>query len=263
MHEFYINKPSVVHQIDARVKLIFTLGFIISVGLLPEEAWAAYILNLYLILSISLASHVGYGLVLKRSLLALPFILAAAPLIYTGPLPHIPIVVGEDVMIHLSPTGSIRFLAITAKSWLCIQAAVLLVATTQFTEIVTAMKQMQVPAVFTSIIDLMWRYLFVIVEEAQRLMRARLSRSSDADHATHTLRFIFWQARVTGGMAGSLFLRSLERSDRVYAAMLSRGYSGELLPYERVPLSKKNWKILGGGLCTVMLILMIGLLVGG
>jgi len=263
VHEFYVKRPSAIHQIDARVKLIFILVFIIFAGLLPDEAWAAYILDLSLILSLALASQVGYRVVFKRSLLVLPILLAALPLIFFGPKPHISIELVHDIELNISQPGSTRFLAITVKSWLCIQAAVLLAATTQFTDIVTAMKQLRVPVIFTSIIDLMWRYLFIMIEEAQCLLRARSSRSAHDHRSPFNLRFLIWQARMTGGMAGSLFLRSLERSDRVYAAMLSRGYCGELLPAERLPLSKENWKILGGGIWVAGLIFLIGLLAGG
>ena len=38
-----------------------------------------------------------------------------------------------------------------------------------------------------------------------------------------------WRARIAGNMAGQLFLRSYERSDRIYNAMLSRGYRGHLM----------------------------------
>ena len=200
---------------DARVKLVFTLVFIIFVGLLPEKAWAAYILDFSLVVSIALISQIGYSLVLKRSLIALPFILAALPLIFTGPLPYLPIALEVGVNLHLSVPGCLRFLAIAAKSWICVQAAIVLAATTQFTAIVTAMKQMHVSVIFTSIIDLMWRYLFVIVEEAQRLMRARSSRSAVAFHSRHTPRFLFWQARVTGGMAGEDYINAKIKAELV------------------------------------------------
>jgi cobalt/nickel transport system permease protein len=71
-----------------------------------------------------------------------------------------------------------------------------------------------------------YRYLFTIMEEAQRLMRGRDSRSARVDgyRSGGTLR---WRARVAGNMVGTLFLRSYERSERVFAAMQARGYDGE------------------------------------
>jgi cobalt/nickel transport system permease protein len=64
-------------------------------------------------------------------------------------------------------------------------------------------------------------------------------------------------------MAGTLFLRSIERSDRVYAAMLSRGYSGELPRAESKSLTTKEWQTILFGLCMLFLIWIVGMLTGG
>jgi cobalt/nickel transport system permease protein len=71
-------------------------------------------------------------------------------------------------------------------------------------------------------ISFMYRYLFVLVDEAMRLQTAREARS------VGTGRNVVWRARVLGGMIGSLFIRSYERSERIYAAMLARGFAGEV-----------------------------------
>jgi len=69
----------------------------------------------------------------------------------------------------------------------------------------------------------------VLADETLRMIRARAARSGHSDRPE--LRpggSVTWRARVTGAMAGSLFLRAFERSDRIYVAMLSRGYNGEV-----------------------------------
>jgi cobalt/nickel transport system permease protein len=72
----------------------------------------------------------------------------------------------------------------------------------------------------------MYRYIFVIADEALRLFRAREARSANPEgKAAGSIR---WRASVLGGMIGSLFIRSYERSERIYAAMLSRGFDGEV-----------------------------------
>ena len=77
-----------------------------------------------------------------------------------------------------------------------------------------------------SIVAFMYRYVFVLVDEAQRLLRARAARSAGVGAGTGGT--IAWRARVSGGMAGSLFLRTYERSERIYLAMLARGFDGEV-----------------------------------
>ena len=66
----------------------------------------------------------------------------------------------------------------------------------------------------------MYRYLFVLVDEAQRLQTARESRSAGSGGT------VAWRARVLGGMVGSLFIRSYERSERIYAAMVGGASNG-------------------------------------
>ena len=75
-----------------------------------------------------------------------------------------------------------------------------------------------------AIVASMYRFLAVIGDEASRMRRARASRSAHA--ASGTGGSIVWRGRVTGALAGSLFIRAYERSERVHLAMLSRGFDG-------------------------------------
>jgi cobalt/nickel transport system permease protein len=263
LQELYANCHSIIHQLDARVKVIFTLAFIIFLSLTPFKAWPAYILFLTLILSVALLSRLGIGFVLMRALLALPFVLSAVPLIFSGPPPYVTVPVSQMFQVSYSPEGFGRFATIALKSWISVQAAILLAATTRFPDLLIAFKQLKVPKLFVAIIGLMWRYLFVISEEVTRMLRARSSRSATAPGTHHAGGTLVWRARVTGGMAGSLFLRSLERSDAVYAAMVSRGYNGELPPSETMILSRKDRRTLILGIWLLALLWVLGLLSGG
>lgn len=263
LRDLYTQKRSFVHQIDARVKVIFTLAFVIFLNLTPSGAWPAYILFLTLISSLTLLSRLGMGLILKRSLFALPFVLAALPLIFIGPAPQGQVTLLNGLQISYSVEGLSRFASIAVKSWVSVMAAVLLAAVTRFPDLLRALEQMKVPQLFVAIIGLMWRYLFVISDEVNRMLRARTSRSAVSPGQGHNGGTILWRARVTGGMAGSLFLRSIERSDRVYAAMLSRGYTGELPSHETSPLSRKDLLPLGLGIMLLILFWVLGVLTGG
>jgi cobalt/nickel transport system permease protein len=108
----------------------------------------------------------------------------------------------------------------------------------------------------------MWRYLFVLADEVMRLMRARASRSSHSGKpGTKTGGTLAWRAHVTGGMAGNLFLRSFERGDRIYVAMLARGYDGEVRSPTVTPLSRAHWGILATGMGVFGLLLAFAYLV--
>ena len=248
---------SALHRLDSRVKLVLALAFILTTALTPPGAWPVYILLTALVISLEMLSELGVGFFLKRALLALPFVLAALPLLFTvqGPeLARLPF------GLALSQPGLERFLSVLLKSWISVQAALLLATTTPFPGLMGAMRSIRIPRLLVAIIGLMWRYLFVMVDEAFRLIRARDSRSADSGAPGRRLGgSLGWRARVTGGMAGSLFLRSLERSDRIYMAMLARGYDGEVRALPRPPITRAGWLILFFGLGVLALLLLAGL----
>jgi cobalt/nickel transport system permease protein len=148
-------------------------------------------------------------------------------------------------------------------------------ASTPFPELLQAMRAVGIPRLLVSMFGMMWRYTFVLVDEALRLLRARAARSgSQSDQlgslvaAQGRLRLreggsLLWRARVTGGMAGNLLLRAFERSDRIYVSMLSRGYDGEIRLLPLQPLNATTRAILAAGLVLLGLLLSLGILFWG
>jgi len=251
----YRPKASLVHRLDARVKLVLALAFILSCALTPTGAWPIYFLLLALALAAAMLSELGIGFVLKRAALALPFVLAALPLVFTAPgelLLSIPL---GSIAINISGPGLERFLSIALKSWISVQAAIILASSTPFPELLAAMRAVRIPRLLVAIFALMWRYLFVLVDEVLRLTRARAARSGHSDRSDLRPGGSWtWRARVTGGMAGNLFMRALERSDRIYMAMVSRGYDGEVRTLSLPALGTTHWIILFAGLAFLALL---------
>jgi cobalt/nickel transport system permease protein len=249
----YLAISSPVHALDPRIKLALIILFIVSVALAPTGAWAAFILFFATVLSAVILSGISPWRILRRSLIALPFALAAFPLIFTTA--GVPIASFQLGSWILSPTASgiARFLSIAVKSWISVQAALLLSATTPFPDLLLALRAFRVPQLLVSVIGLMWRYLFVLADEAIRLMRAREARSG-AEPGSRSGGSVIWRARVTGGMVGSLFVRGFDRADRVYAAMLARGYDGETRALPVPPVAPMQFAILAAGILWFSLI---------
>ncbi len=257
----YRPKESPVHALDPRVKLILILAFILCTALTPQAAWPVYILLLSLAVSAAVLSELGVGYVLKRAALALPFVLAALPVIFTTSGASLFTLRLGGWSLDASLPGLERFLSIAVKSWISVQAAILLAATTSFPDLLVAMRAVRIPRLLVAIFGLMWRYLFVLVDEALRLLRARAARSgSSGDPKLKTGGSVIWRARVAGGMAGSLFLRGFERSDRIYMAMVSRGYDGEVRTMPLPELKLSHWLVLLSGLAVLVFLLLIAYL---
>jgi cobalt/nickel transport system permease protein len=229
----YHEKESFLHRLDPRVKVAVTAAFIISNALLPDGAWIAFALAWLFLLAINVLSRLGWGYTFKRSFVALPFALAAITVLFS--MPGQPLCafrfLGWDLTI--TDAGLLRFVSILIRSWLSVQIAILLVAVTRFPDLIHALEHLRVPAILTTIIAFLYRYLFVLVDEVFRLLRARESRSAAAPSTTlrtgaRVGRGVLWRSRIAGHMAGQLFLRSYERSDRIYNAMAARGYAGHM-----------------------------------
>lgn len=257
----YRPRVSPIHQLDPRVKLSLTLVFILTAALSPIGAWPVYILLFSLALSIVLLSALGVGYVLKRASLAFPFVLAALPVIFTIPgaaLVSLP--VGAWRLTATAP-GVERFVSVALKSWLSVQMAIVLAASTPFPDLLLAMRALRIPRLLVALFALMWRYLFVLADEALRLIRARAARSGQSDlPGMRSGGSVAWRGRVAGGMAGNLFLRAFERSDRIYMAMVSRGYDGEIRSLPLPAIGQSSWLTLAGGLAILGLILGFGLI---
>ncbi len=248
---------SLLHRLDPRVKVLLTVLFILSNALLPDGAWLAFVFSWLLILAANPMAHLGLDFTFRRSFVALPFALAAITAIFS--IPGKPLADWHVAGLTLIPTdmGLLRFVSILIRSWLSIQMAILLVATTQFPDLIHAFEHLRVPRILTTIIAFLYRYLFVLTDEVFRLMRAREARSATAMNR-RAGGSLLWRAKVTGNMAGQLFLRSYERSDRIYNAMLSRGYIGDLRTLNAHTMFRRDWLILCAGLGCLVIIQLIG-----
>jgi cobalt/nickel transport system permease protein len=220
--EQYRRGASFFHRLDPRIKLLGTLAFILTATTLPFGAWLGYLLLFVPTLIIASVARLGWGYAFRRSFVALPFALAAITLPFTVP--------GRPIFhlggLEITAEGSIRFLSILLKSWLSVQVAILMTATTTFPDLLWAMRALKLPPLLVSIIGFMYRYLFVLGDEASRLLRARAARSAAGSEGSGGS--FWWRGRVTGNMVGSLAIRAFERSERVYDAMVARGFQGEM-----------------------------------
>ena len=216
-----------VGETDARIKVSLAVFAILVTSLIPVGQWWIYLCLWVITTVLGIFLRIDILKLIKRSLLVLPFCISTIPLIFRSPVDFwIPI---GNWMPGINLAGLYQALSIIIKSFISIQIAAFLIMTTSFGEIMAALRAFGIPQVLVSVMTMMWRYLEVILGEARRMMQARAARSAclamdDREVGGN----LFFRATVTGGMAGSLFIRSLERSERVFQAMLARGYDGEL-----------------------------------
>ncbi len=250
----YIAGTSPVHRLDARVKVALTVAFIVCAALLPVGAWLALACLTALAWLAVIVSGIGVRTIGRRALLGLPFLLVAVTIIWSVPgEPVLRVPLGFTTLIA-TDAGLARFSTIVWKGWLSLVVALLLSSTTHFLSVLHALRALGLPRILVAILGLMYRYLFVLVDEAQRLQRARLCRSALIDGQGGGT--VWWRARVTGQMAGTLLVRAFERSERIYVAMLARGYGGELRTLDAPALNRSDLRV-GLGVGVLLLLIVV------
>ncbi|GAA0744930.1 cobalt ECF transporter T component CbiQ [Dactylosporangium roseum] len=217
-HALYVHRASPVHALPPEVKIVASVLFTVAVVATPREAIWAFGAYLLVIVAVAAVARIGLGWLALRSLIELPFILLAFALPFLG--------TGEKVDVlgmSVSQDGLYGAWNIIAKGTLGVLSSLLLAGTTTPRDLLLGLDRLRCPQLVTQIATFMLRYLDVLAEEARRMRVAQRSRGYDP-------RFL-WQIKGFATGVGALFLRAFERGERVYLAMVSRGYEG------RIPLA--------------------------
>lgn len=191
---------SPVHRLDARAKIVGLVGLVVVAVSLPPGAWTAFAAVLALLVGMAAVARLRPLFVLRRMTIEIPFLAAAAML---------PLTVEDGLALGA---------AVGLKVTIGVLAMVVLSSTTPFPKLLRGFELLRTPRLITVIVAFMWRYLHVLADEVSRMKRAREARGYSAGW--------LWQATSTGPLIATLFVRSLERGERVYLSMASRGYDG-------------------------------------
>jgi cobalt/nickel transport system permease protein len=185
---------------------------------------------------------------LKKVLIILPFLFFVAlsiPFMKND---------GEESMafwgVSVSRSGLLILWTVLVKASLGEFSIILLYSTTTFPKLLKGMEQLRLPRIFTVLFSFMYRYSFILVDEVQRMKRARDSRCFGGAW--------LWQVRTIGHMVGTLFVRSYRRGEKVYLSMVSRGYDGTMQPLTSERLGKKE----GVFLLWIPLLLLLRIILG-
>ena len=191
-----------------------------------------------------LLSRVPLLYILKRSLVIVPFVLlvaALAPFFMQGEIAGGFSIGSWHISVYRQ--GLQVFLTVLAKSWLSILSLVLLTSTTSFPALLKGLEQLRMPRVMVMLLSFMYRYIFILTDEVMRMKQARDSRNFGGRR--------LWQIRTVGNMIGTLFIRSYERGERVYAAMVARGFDGHSRTLESLRFSRLD-AVFSGSLCLAL-----------
>ncbi|PKP57503.1 MAG: hypothetical protein CVT89_04430 [Candidatus Altiarchaeales archaeon HGW-Altiarchaeales-2] len=138
---------------------------------------------------------------------------------------------------------------VLVKSWLSVISMLTLTSTTKFSDLLKGFEYLKFPKVMLLVISFMYRYIFVIADEAMRLKTAGDARNFGNLKLKQRI-------EIFGNIIAVLFIRSYERAERVYAAMLSRGFDGNFKTIKEFKFSNADF-----GFATIMGLILISIFV--
>lgn len=237
--------PGLLQGLDARVKVVTVVLFIVVVGLVHSLPVLAGILALIVFLSV--LSRIPAGLFLKRVLVFIPLFTAviAIPALFITPGDPL-ITVGGRVVIteQGARTAGLLVLRVTDS----LSSGILLVLTTPWSNILAALRWFHVPSVFVTVLGMTYRYIFLLLHTVNSMFLARRSRSLGTFSGRENRRWL-------GQALGATMAKSHQLSEEVYLAMLSRGYRDEGLALNNLALRRRDllWTALALAMASILL----------
>lgn len=206
-------QKTALHRLDPRAKLLATLAYVIAVVSLGKYEVSAMLPFAVYPLALAAAGNIPLGFIGRKLLFVSPFI------IFVGIFnPYL----DREILLAVGTVGVsggwISFISIMLRAVLTLSAVMILLATTGMGGIASGMEKLGVPRVFIVQLLFLYRYLFVLAEEALRLARARAQRSFGRRGKG---------LRPYAALLGHLLLRTLDRAERIHRAMLARGFDGD------------------------------------
>jgi cobalt/nickel transport system permease protein len=222
MHHHFIDRyamgDSLIHRLDARAKLVAILCY--SVVLISFDRYSVANLAPMAVMPLTLLWFGGVPMwfAIRRVMILCPFIIM---LVLMSPI--------YDHSLHYVQFGSWSYIIsggwltagnIAIKFALGVLALTAMMCTTRFALLLEAMRRLGMPQIIVMQLGFLYRYIFVLLDEAMRVRRARDFRGA-------ALAPVGRRLAAVGGVIGTLFIRTLERSQRVQIAMSARAYRGE------------------------------------
>jgi cobalt/nickel transport system permease protein len=219
----YASVESVITRRSPEVRLVGTVLVALAAALLPLGAWSQIAALAALVACLVAMARLRPADFLRRVAPPLGFVLlVSVAVLFLAP--------GETVAragpLRVTDAGLLRFGSATGRAAVALGAAVILVSTTRFTELVQALRSLRAPAIVTTALGLGYRFLYTLTDEVERMRRAARSRNAASGSAS--------RRRLLVGITAAALHRSFDRSERVYQAMLARGYTGQV-PALRTP----------------------------
>jgi cobalt/nickel transport system permease protein len=224
------GKHGLLQAINPFAKLVAIIFMIVASLFISALSYLALICTVPLILAI--ASRIPLRYLVSRTFFIPAFAaIITLPILFLTPGNAITQTHLGALNIIVTFEGLARMLTFSVRVWFCVASLTLLVLSTGFDKLLRLLSSLRTPPIIVQLFSLTYRYFFVSVHEAQSVLIAKEARTYVHRHT------INYQAlKDLGAILSTLFIRTYERSERVYMAMKSRGF--EIENKNRISLPK-------------------------
>ena len=235
MLDHFASRATPVHRLDAAAKTVALLAVVLATVLMVRGRFLGFVPTALALAAYHAVSRTPVAFAVRRLAVISPLALAVVVLFpFLEPGEALWRWPAEGGGLVVTREGLLRAADLLARFVLCSWAALLLLATTPFQDLLQGLARLHVPRVFVTQLAILYRYLWVVLDEAMRMRRARTLR--DGGLGPWRLRL-----RSRAGIIGVLFLRSWDRAERIYRAMAARGFDGTLHTPRRGRMRPADW----------------------
>jgi cobalt/nickel transport system permease protein len=215
----YAALDSPLHTLEARSKILGFAALIVGALCIPNDRGFLFFFYYFVTAILMGTSQIPLGFIVGRVFVILPFIVLAT--------------------LAVPGRGFLGIGILLIRALLCLMLLILLTNTTRFVELLGGLKKLGCPQILAMNLSFLYRYLFLLTEEAMRMKQARDCRRVARTPFREDL-------KILSSMLGTLLIRSFERAERIHHAMLSRAYSGEFLVVSPRRFSWRDLAFLSG-----------------
>jgi len=223
------KNTTVWHKLTPRTRILCAALMVFAIALTPNGRWLTWAIYGLAIVYLLFVSQITLSVLGKRLAVEMTFVsVVLLGTLFRG---------GGEVLwswgpVQITTVGLIVLGSVTLKALLSLLVMNLLTLTTSVSALLNGLLELRMPPLLVATLASMYRYINVLVDEFSAMRRAAVSRNLMGSKR--------WQRLVIGNIIGALFIRTYERGDRIYQAMLSRGYQGLAPGNKTLPGGKRD-----------------------
>jgi cobalt/nickel transport system permease protein len=263
--ETFTKRDGLLQSLDPRVKLISILAVVFAVSVTKDLRLLALVYLLTLLFAH--LSKIGVGFFIKRVWLFVPFFagVIVIPVIFNVFLPGDPLYHIMDLQpgahlgpwalpdsIYITKQGVFAAVTFTLRVATAVSAVVLLFLSTPQQLLFKSLRSLKVPKVYVLTMAMAYRYIFLFMEMIRDLHIAKKSRTIKSMSLRDEQRWV-------GGRIGYMLIKSLDMSEKVHMAMVSRGFSGDVRIMHDYHLRGRDYIAAGSALALSLTLILVSL----